>query len=179
MWSVKRRFLRIVSLQTHVRPVGATVARSGRFVVVIAHDRFARVYSLPRGRFVHRLAQRGYIGNAAFSPDEHLLLTDGNEGTVRLWRVGSWRLARELRGPATAITKAVFSRDGRLVGAASSDGTVRVWDTATGFQRSIMIGHTNVVTSVGFNPQATAVVSGSLDGTARVWDLGGRPTSIP
>jgi WD40 repeat protein len=80
--------------RTRIQAVGGALAGSGRFIVVIAHDRFARVFVLPSGRFVRRLAQKGYIGNVAFSPDERLLLTSGNEGTIRLWRVGSLRLVR-------------------------------------------------------------------------------------
>jgi WD40 repeat protein len=177
-WSVGRGFARVVDVPTRVHAIGATLAADGRWIVVIAHDRFARVYELPSGRLVRRLEQKGYIGNAAFSPDEQLLLTSGNEGTVRLWRVGSWQLVRELPGPVAAVTEAVFSRDGRLVAAASKDGTARVWETATGFQRSVMIGHTNELTSVAFNPDASRVVSASTDGTARVWDIGGRSISV-
>jgi WD40 repeat protein len=177
-WSLDRHFASVAEIRTRLRAIGAAFAPSGRFVVVIVRKRFATVYSLPRGRVVTRLFQRGYIHNVAFSPDERLLLTSGHEGTVRLWRVGSWRLVRELRGPYSAVNEAVFSRDGRLVAAASADGTARVWETATGFQRSIMIGHTNELTSVAFNPDASAIVTASIDGTARVWDIGGRPTSI-
>jgi WD40 repeat protein len=168
------RMLRSLRVHGKAIPAGGAVDQTGRRLVTVGRDRFARVYSLATGRLIRSLPHRGFIRSTAFSPTGRLILTSGYEGRARLWNARTGRLVQELRGPDhSALGQAVFSPDGRLVAAASNDGTARVWEAATGFQLAIMIGHQNRVSKVAFNPAGDAVVTASVDGTAKVWRTDG------
>jgi WD40 repeat protein len=169
------------SIPTHgkAKPISWAIDPSRRLLVTQAHDRFARVYALPSGRFLRRLAQKGFVRSVAFSPDGRLILTAGYEGRARLWNARTFRLVHELRGPdSSALNETVFSPDGSHVAAAGNDGTVRIWETATGDPIGIAVGHLYEVTHVAFDPSGQFVLSGSSDGTAKVWSIEGRLTSL-
>lgn len=74
------------------------------------------------------------INEAALSPDGKLLLTAGEDGLARIWRVSGGGAVASLahEGPVTAV---VFSPSGERVVTASTSwngvNSVRIWDTAT------------------------------------------------
>jgi WD40 repeat protein len=72
----------------------------------------------------------GPVQAAAFSPDDRLVLTAGDDRTARILRSGG-RVLQVLRHP-TKVISATFSPDGKLVFTAGKDRILRVWRTAGG-----------------------------------------------
>jgi WD40 repeat protein len=171
-----------IPLRSNRSLVKAVVSPDVRQVVAQFRSRIARVYELPSGHLLHRLAHYGFIEDAAYSRDGHLIATSGyagHAGGVRLWDAQTGKLIHELRGALRDVVDVALSDDGKLVGGASADGTARIWETTTGAQVGIMPGHRNKVVSVDFDRSGSALVSASSDGTARVWGASGRRLNRP
>jgi WD40 repeat protein len=167
----------------NVRPLPllrAEVDEGGTRVAVVPGRSVVPVYALSTGELLGRLAGKGFVGDAAFSPDGKMLATSDYVGHVRVWRASDLRLVRRLGGGQRNISDLEWSPDGTKLAGASADATARLWEIATGLQVAVMV-HDDPVSSVAFDPfgDALATVSGA---TARIWgaspDKAGRPIAV-
>ena len=85
------------------------------------------------------------ITSLAFSADGELLASGHDDGTARIWDVGTGRCSRTLRVTPNRVGVAVkLSADGRTMAAGADDGTVVVWPPdATSFGRRLNKGYTD------------------------------------
>ena len=99
-----------------------------------------RVYEVKSGKLLRSIAGR-YTRTIAFSPVvPELFAAGGDDGILRLWRVGKKDFVREFRGHGGMIASVAFEKSGRYVASASvryrkgkSDlGQFRLWDIKTG-----------------------------------------------
>ena len=65
------------------------------------------------------------LNAAAFSPDGVLVLTGGQDGTVRLWEMATGKEIRRYEGHTRRVVAVAFSPDGHWVLHGSSDETAR------------------------------------------------------
>ncbi len=125
---------------------------------------------VPLPSAVQVLRHDGEVNDVMFSPDGRLLATASNDGTARVWEVGSGqehtRVTHDDR-----VREVTFSPDGRLLATASNDGTARVWEVGSG-QEHTRVTHDNAVRGVVFSPEGRLLATASDDGTARVWEVG-------
>jgi WD40 repeat protein len=105
-----------------------------------------------------------------FSPDNQLLATGANDGTVRIWSVSTGKLLRSFMQHSATVTRLAFSRDGGQLLSASVDGTARVWDLRRGQQHGPPLRHDGAVLAAAFSPDGRWIATGSPDSTSRVWD---------
>jgi WD40 repeat protein len=74
-----------------------------------------------------KLASKSFVG-AAFTPDGRLLLTAGNDETVKLWETATWRQTREHAWGIGAALCVAVAPDGLTAAAGGKSGTIIVWD---------------------------------------------------
>jgi WD40 repeat protein len=105
------------------------------------------------------------------NPNGRLLISGGNDQTLRIWDLESGECLRILKGHTNDITCVSVTPDGRWAVSGSRDRTLRVWDLATGRCLRILEGHHDGIVRLCVSPDGRRVVSASRDKTLRVWDL--------
>ncbi len=78
-----------------------------------------------------------------FSPDTTMIVSGGDDGTVRLWDTATGRELRTLTGHTHWVWSVGFSPDTTMIVSGGVDGTVRLWDVATGQQIATVISVRN------------------------------------
>ena len=87
------------------------------------------------------VGHRDGVYAVAFAPGDRMLVTGGEDGTIRLWDVPSGTPRDLLSGHTNRVWSVAFSLNGRMFASASRDGTVKLWDTLppTGPNRPVRI----------------------------------------
>jgi WD40 repeat protein len=76
---------------------------------------------------IARLHDGGTVSSAQFSHNGGYVVTGGDDGFARIWRVKPMRLVALLHGHTQGIRRARFSPNGRQVATVSDDGSGRLW----------------------------------------------------
>jgi WD40 repeat protein/tRNA A-37 threonylcarbamoyl transferase component Bud32 len=118
------------------------------------------------GRFMHW----GAGECVAYSRDGTLLVSGGNDWTIRIWDPATGLARHRLPGRGQVFAVAV-SPSGDLLATGANDGIIRVWDTATGRERYARKGHDPWVTFLAFADDGRTLYSGGPDGAIRLWDM--------
>ncbi|HEY4312298.1 MAG TPA: WD40 repeat domain-containing protein [Pirellulales bacterium] len=118
-------------------------------------------------------------GILKFTPDDDLLISSGDDGTLRVWDVASGKQTR-----VTTIDNGNFdvcwiramdvSADGAMVAASILDNSIRVWSIASGSElwRSPGHGKTGGCRALRFLPDGKVLASWGDDLRLRRWDTG-------
>ncbi len=128
------------------------------------------------------LFDKNGLTDLAFSPDDSLLASGGQYGTVSIWDVAhSHSLGVVLPGTVNAVAGVALSADGTTAATAGANKTVLLWDLVKYRLRcNPLAGHTDLVNTVAFSPNGRIVASGADDATIRLWDVARcRPLGAP
>jgi WD40 repeat protein len=110
------------------------------------------------------------VQGAAYSPDGARLASASNDGTLRVWEVGSgaqlW-----LADAGAALNRVAWSPDGALLAAGDEDGVVHLWDAA-GQEVQALAAHDGSANAVVWSPDGTRLASAGDDGRLKVWETG-------
>ena len=121
------------------------------------------------------------ICSVVFAEDGKQVLSGGDEGMLRRWRVDDGQEVGEpIRVEGAEVYAAAVSPDGKWLVAglrrlSSNDGktSLRVWDTRTHAKVLDIKGHTgtDTVFAVDVSPDSTKLAAGSTDKTACIWNI--------
>jgi WD40 repeat protein len=90
------------------------------------------VWDLTTRSVRHQWDVPGGVLTAAFSADGRVLVTDGFDGTVRVWEVATGTERRAFRAHDGRVFRILASPDGRHLASSGADGMTYVWDAYAG-----------------------------------------------
>jgi WD40 repeat protein len=127
------------------------------------------VVRLSEHKFVDSLVgHQGTVLGIAFSRDSQRVATACEDGKVRIWSAGDWKLLQTLAGHQGPVHWAEFSPDDSLVASAGEDKTVRIWSTADGKLEQSLAESQEPLLTVAFSPDGRYVAA-SGEKTVIVW----------
>jgi WD40 repeat protein len=99
-----------------------------------------------------------------------LLVSAGQDRSIRLWRMESRSLARTWRagGAPTALD---ITTGGRSTASGNSDGIVQLWSSSTSRLQRSFKAHEGRVTALAFSPNDRLLASAGHDGLVKLWDF--------
>jgi len=134
------------------------------------------VVELREHKFVDSLRDHhGTVLSMTFSRDSKKVLTTCEDGKVRVWSVGDWKLLQTLSGHAGPVHWAEFSADGNWIVSAGEDRTARVWSASDGSLVQTLSESREPLRTVAFSPNGEYIAA-SGDQTVLVWQrtMGGQ-----
>jgi WD40 repeat protein len=154
------------------------LSRDGKyFLTGHQHDKVVHLGEVAAGTVVRTFEGHTAPGvhGVAFSPDEALIASGGDDGTLRIWDARTGQELRQCKGITDRVRCLTFSPDGKQIASGhygpNTAYLVRLWETATGKEVRSFKGHRQDVTAVKFLPGGDELLSASLDGTLRIWDV--------
>lgn len=121
-------------------------------------------------------AHTGGVRALSLSADGKLLLSGGQDETLRLWDTVRMTEARCVAGDVGPVEDVALSPNGKWAVSCAlrlfrSDMVAQVWDLASGSQRRRLKGHSDNIYCVAISPDGRKVAAGSGDKTISIWAL--------
>ncbi|KAH8085113.1 hypothetical protein JL720_7838 [Aureococcus anophagefferens] len=101
----------------------------------------------------------------SFSADGALVVTGGDDKTVKLWNTGNGKLVRDIE-EASYVTACKVSNKGDVIASSSTDNTCKLWDAFSGELLKTLDGHESFCLSCNFSPDGKRLMTTSDDQTA-------------
>lgn len=97
----------------------------------------------------------------AFSPDGKVLISGGEDGTIRRWAVATGKEGSRIGDGLKKVTALALSPEGRTLASASEDRTLRFWDMATSKQIRVSQRDSfqGALTALAFSPDGKTLAS--------------------
>ena len=120
------------------------------------------------------LAEAGEPGSdlVAAARSRPLLVANGADHLIRVWRTEPRSLGRTWRGPPAGVSALEIAPGGRWVASGSIDGSISVWSTSSSRLQRSFRAHDGRVTAMAFTPSDRPLLaSAGSDGLVKLWDL--------
>jgi WD40 repeat protein len=119
-------------------------------------------------------AHTGAVTAVALTPDDQRAISASDDGTLRVWNLGSGQPLANIQTPAP-VTAIAMNADGKKILVSGPDGVVRNYALVqVQGQNQLQLvqegtGHAQGVTSLALLPDGRSAFSGSLDKTVKRW----------
>ena len=126
-------------------------------------------------KFVDALrGHEGTVLSMAFSRDAKKVVTACEDGKLRVFSVGDWKLLQTLTGHHGPVHRAEFSPNGKWIASAGEDQTVRVWSADDGTLLQTLQESQEPLLDVAFSPDSRFIAASSEERGSHLATAGGR-----
>jgi WD40 repeat protein len=159
----------LATVGAHAGAANAVAINPGGVAYTVGDDGMLRFWQL------NPIAAKAISGNTAtiralaVSADGNVLITGGDDKTVRHFSPPAGKEIRPLTGPLAPVTSVTLNPANSVIAAASQDRQVYFWNAADGKPAGQLTAHAGPVTDVQFHPQGTQVATAGADGLVRLW----------
>lgn len=135
------------------------------------YEQVAKVWNLSSGGDpINLTGHNNTICDVAFSRDGRWLATASDDGLVKLWSVGPWRVTNSFGDGTDRFKSVSLSPDGKWIAVGDAKGVVTIWETSGGRLVSQLRGHADAVYRLTFSPDGRTLATASWDNTVKLWD---------
>jgi len=118
------------------------------------------VVNIREQRFVDALVgHKGTVLSLSFSRDSSKIVTSCEDGKVRTWSAGDWKLLHVLDAHEGPVHWAEFSPNGEWLASAGEDGTVRIWSVADARLMQTLQESPAPLRTVAFSPDGNYIAA--------------------
>ncbi|KEG10832.1 putative katanin [Trypanosoma grayi] len=108
----------------------------------------------------------------AFDPQQRRVVGGNDNGSVRLWDVGTEKFIRSFgNGHKSTVTGVDYHRYTDFIATCSRDKSLRIWDTRKKTCLQSYKGATSPLCATEFSPNGRWAASGCAEGVVRLYDL--------
>jgi WD40 repeat protein/serine/threonine protein kinase len=170
LWeTISGRELRV--FRDHKTPVRAVAFSSdGGRVAGWGQDGTIKMWDADTGQLTAKVVHPGGLSIGAWSPDDKLLASGNENGTLTISGTHAGDKIVTLRGHSATIQDLAWHPDGARLASASVDLTARIWDVAS---EKMVVGplrHSHRIMSVVWEPNGQRLATGSVDETVKIWN---------
>lgn len=170
---------RVVPFSKGFGPIA--LSPNGDLLMCGGDDKCVHVFGIASGAKKGRalVGHAAPVRSFAFSPDESLWASGGDDCSVRLWE--SEMVVRTLNGHSSAVMCLTFSHDGQRLASGGLDVSIRLWSVPEGACVGCLSGHGGASAScLDFFPDGARLAAGFDAGSVIVFDvLGGARDGAP
>lgn len=112
----------------------------------------------------------GFINSLVFSPNNKLIISAGNDSTIKIWDASTGDLVKTLRDHNDRRIVVIFSPDGNLMVSSCRDKTIKIWDAVNFELIQTLTNHENAILGVVFSPNGKQIVSFENE-NVMVWEV--------
>ena len=116
-------------------------------------------------------AHYGSVKSVAYSSQDSLLVSGGNDYAVKLWDTIASQSYATLEHHTDYIESVAFSPDGKIVASASRDKSIILWNPHKKEYIGVLNGHDSCVGCIAFSPDGRLLASGGWDTKVNIWDV--------
>lgn len=146
----------------------------GRTLVCAAIDQVqeALTFDVATGRVIHRFTGHGsFVRAVGWSPDGMMVVTSGDDRTLRVWDTASGQLLRTITGLPWGPYGLVFHPGGRVLFAVGPSGSIVVVDPHAGVELAKLAVHDRPIFSIALSPDGTKLFTSGEDSWIGITDL--------
>ncbi len=116
------------------------------------------------------IGHTGAVTSLAITADSSLLVTGGEDKTVRVWDVKSAKPIRSFQGHMAKVSAVAIRPDGKQLASGSEDGAIRLWDLSATDEHRVITDSKDSLWAVAFSPDGQRVATAGADKLIRVYD---------
>ncbi|HEV3440489.1 MAG TPA: WD40 repeat domain-containing protein, partial [Gemmata sp.] len=116
------------------------------------------------------VGHNGRVNALAVIPDGSLLVTGGEDKTVRVWEVASTKQIRGFQGHQSGVTAVAVRGDGKQIASGSDDGAMRLWDLNTVDDHRAFSEANDSLWAVAYSPDGKRLAAAGSDKTIRIYN---------
>jgi len=161
----------------YVANVSVAYSSSGRRLLAVTEDGWARLWDVARRRIVLPVRDKGgaAINAAALSPDGTRFVVATDSDTAVVYRAAKRRKVIATLKPGGEVSTVAFSPDGLRVVTGNSTGTAALWDPQRPARPTMTLTARSQqekrLWTVAFSPDGRTIVTAGGD-EARLWGMG-------
>ncbi|MDJ0510521.1 MAG: NB-ARC domain-containing protein [Crocosphaera sp.] len=111
-----------------------------------------------------------WLRSIAFSPNNKIIASGGEDTTVRLWDIETQKCLEVLEGHLDRVRKVIFSPNGNILASCGDDRTIKLWDVNNRELITTLTGHEDRVRGIQFSSDGKFIISASEDNAVIIWD---------
>ncbi|HEV3136558.1 MAG TPA: serine/threonine-protein kinase, partial [Pirellulales bacterium] len=114
---------------------------------------------------------KGEVYGVTFSPDGRLLVSGGQDGSIKFWDPRSGQELASLSAHSSCVNMVAYSPDGQVLASGSCDHSIKLWQATTHELLSTLKDDAGEVHCLAFSPDGRLLASGGNHPITFVWDL--------